>query len=163
VNKKEFRQDLYFRINVVNIKLPQLKELGNDIIIIAKHYINLFAYDFRKKVSSLSEQAQKKLLNYSWPGNVRELRNVIERAVIFVDDRIITEKDIILPDDKYTIDQPMVDVISIPDEGIKMTNIEKKLIQQALIKTNGNQTRAAKLLGLSLDTFRYRMKKFKLK
>ncbi|MBN1153552.1 sigma-54-dependent Fis family transcriptional regulator [candidate division KSB1 bacterium] len=163
VDNKEFRQDLYFRVNVVNVKLPRLKELGDDILLIAQHYVNLFALDFRKKVDTLTEGAKKKLMNYSWPGNVRELRNVIERAVIFADEHIINEKEIILPDDKHNIDHATADELTIPDEGLSIAHMEKKLLQQALMKSGGNQTRAAKLLGLSLDTFRYRMKKYKLR
>lgn len=162
VENKEFRQDLYFRINVVSLKLPTLTELGNDIVLIAQNFINLFSFDFRKKVTSLSNEARKKLLNYSWPGNVRELRNVIERAVIFADDHIINEKEIILPDQTSHHDQGQADVLEIPDAGMNIADVEKKLLKEALTKANGNQTRAAKLLGLSLDTFRYRMKKYKI-
>ena len=161
VENNEFRQDLFFRINVVNFNLPSLRELGNDIIIIADHFIRIFSYDFKKKLKGLTEGAKNKLLNYTWPGNVRELRNVIERAVIFAEDDKIRAEEIILTEEKQkeTINQNF----SIPETGISLFDVEKKLLLDALTKTKGNQSRAAKLLGLSLDTFRYRMKKYEIK
>jgi len=159
VDKNEFRSDLFFRINVVNLKLPPLRELGADILIIAEHFIHLYAIDFRKKVKGLTAQAKAKLLNYSWPGNVRELRNVIERAVIFTEDDEIDSSDLILEE---KTDSGISHIVHIPDEGISMFEVEKNLLLEALSRTKGNQSHAAKLLGLSLDTFRYRIKKYDL-
>lgn len=159
VEKNEFRSDLFFRINVVNMKLPPLRELGVDILIIAEHFIHLYAIDFGKKAKGLTEGAKAKLLNYSWPGNVRELRNVIERAVIFTEDDVIDSDDLIL-EEKKQLD--MTQFVHIPDEGISMFEVEKNLLLEALSKTKGNQSHAAKLLGLTLDTFRYRIKKYDL-
>lgn len=160
VENNEFRQDLFFRINVVNLNLPPLRELGEDTIIIADHFVRIFAYDFKKKVKGLTEGAKNKLLSYHWPGNVRELRNVIERAVIFAEGDKIDADEIILaegkPKDKVTQD------FSIPNDGISLFDVEKKLLLDALARTKGNQSRAAKLLGLTLDTFRYRMKKYEI-
>lgn len=160
VGNNEFRQDLFFRIDVVTLKLPPLRELENDVIIIANHFIHLFAYDFRKKVKGLTNNAKSKLLNYSWPGNVRELRNVIERAVIFAEGDKIDANDIILTEEKG-IDEPS-HRFTLPDNGLSLFEIEKNLLLDALAKANGNQSRAARLLGLTLDTFRYRIKKYHL-
>jgi transcriptional regulator with PAS, ATPase and Fis domain len=161
VENHEFRQDLFFRINVVNLNLPPLRELGNDIIIMADHFVRIFAYDFKKKVKGLTEGAKNKLLNYPWPGNVRELRNVIERAVIFAEGEKIGADKIVLTDEKQIT--KLTAEFSIPETGISLFDVEKKLIIDALAKTKGNQSRAAKLLRLSLDTFRYRMKKYEIK
>jgi transcriptional regulator with PAS, ATPase and Fis domain len=160
VEINEFRQDLFFRINVVNLNLPPLRELEEDTIIIADHFIRIFAYDFKKKVKGLTEGAKNKLLNYTWPGNVRELRNVIERAVIFAEGDKIDADEIILAEEKQK--EKVTQDFTIPETGISLFDVEKKLLLDALSKTKGNQSRAAKLLGLSLDTFRYRMKKYEI-
>lgn len=161
VENNEFRQDLFFRINVVNLNLPPLRELEEDTIIIADHFIRIFAYDFKKKVKGLTEAAKNKLLTYTWPGNVRELRNVIERAVIFAEADKIGADEIILTEEKQRA--KLTQEFYIPETGISLFDVEKKLLLDALSKTKGNQSRAAKLLGLSLDTFRYRMKKYEIK
>lgn len=160
VKNSEFRQDLFYRINVVSLNLPPLRELGNDIIIIADHFIRIFALDFKKKVKGLTDQAKVKLLNYNWPGNVRELRNVIERAVIFTEADKIDADEIMIAEEKQKA--MGVEKITIPEDGISLFDVEKKFLLDALSKTKGNQSRAAKLLGLTLDTFRYRMKKYKI-
>ena len=160
VTKNEFRQDLFYRINVVNLNLPPLRELEEDTIIIADHFIRIFAYDFKKKVRGLTGDAKNKLLSYTWPGNVRELRNVIERAVIFAGGEKIDADEIILAEEKQH--DKLTQEFNLPDNGISLFDIEKKLILDALSRTKGNQSRAAKLLGLTLDTFRYRMKKYNI-
>ncbi|MBN1478830.1 sigma 54-interacting transcriptional regulator [candidate division KSB1 bacterium] len=163
VEAKEFRQDLFYRLNVVSNELPPLRELGEDVIILANYYLNYFSFDFGKKIIGLSRDAEAKLLNYAWPGNVRELRNVIERAVIFAENNMITQDDLLLYN---AIDAKKVRVIndtfSLPTGGLSLYELEKKLLLQALERSDGNQTKAAKLLGLSLDTFRYRLKKYNL-
>ncbi len=157
IENKEFRQDLYYRINVVSLKLPALRELGDDIIAIANNFIVTFSFDFRKKVHGLTEAAKSKLLRYSWPGNVRELRNAIERAIIFAEGEMLDANEIILTGDEFR--HQAASPVNLPDTGISMAQIEKKLLIDALDKTGGNQSRAAKLLDLTLDTFRYRIKK----
>lgn len=158
VENHEFREDLFYRIHVVSLKLPPLRDLGNDIIIIAEHFISLFAYDFKKKVRGLTEAAQEKLLQYRWPGNVRELRNVIERAVIFAEGNNIAANDLILGEEQAT--KKIADNIQLPQAGLSLFDLEKKLLTEALSHSNGNQSKAARLLGVSLDTFRYRLKKY---
>jgi len=160
VANSEFRQDLFFRISVINLTLPPLRELGNDIITIADHFIHVFAYDFKKKVTGLTDAAKTRLLDYAWPGNVRELRNAIERAVIFAEKTKIDAHEIVLMEEKQKDKIPQE--LTIPENGISLFDVERKLFLEALSKTNGNQSRAARLLGLSLDTFRYRMKKYEI-
>ncbi|MBC8184431.1 sigma-54-dependent Fis family transcriptional regulator [candidate division KSB1 bacterium] len=157
VANHEFRQDLFYRLNVLNLTLPPLRDLGNDIVIIAENFIRVFAYDFRKKINGLTNQAKAKLINYSWQGNARELRNVIERAIIFAEGYKIDADDIIL-EEKISNDTD--NGLIIPEDGIMLADVEKKLLLDALSKTKGNQSQAAKLLGLTLDTFRYRIKKY---
>lgn len=158
VENNEFRQDLFYRIHVVTLNLPPLRELGRDIILIAEHFIAVFAYDFKKKTRGLTDQAKEKLMRHPWRGNVRELRNVIERAVIFAEGSHIDQEDIILGDEKVL--QPSFDRIHLPEYGLSLIDVEKKLIMEALSRTSGNQSQAARLVGLSFDTFRYRVKKY---
>ena len=159
VERGEFRQDLFFRLNVLCIKLPALRELIADIIPIADHFIHLYAFDFKKKVIRLSTAAQQKLLDYHWPGNVRELRNVIERAVIFADGEEIEPEHILLSEERRASDNLSFSMPQM-NKAPSLFEVERELILQALKQARGNQTRAAKALGLSLDTFRYRMKKY---
>ncbi len=160
VDKKEFREDLFYRLNVININLPPLRELGEDVIILANHFIHLFSNDFRKKVRGLSESAKTKLVKYRWPGNVRELRNVIERAVIFAGGEKLTENEILLMEEPSPASS--AGPIPMSETGLSLYEIESKLLKDALSEANGNQSKAARLLGLTLDTFRYRLKKYKI-
>jgi len=159
IEKKEFRQDLYYRLNVVNLQLPRLCEMGDDVLEVAHHFIRIYALDFHKPVDGLTEKAEKKLLSYVWPGNVRELRNVIERAVIFAEKKKIDAADLILTEEFPAESEPE---IALGTDGISLADVEKKLLSDALKKASGNQSKAARLLGLSLDTFRYRVKKYQI-
>ncbi|RMD62323.1 sigma-54-dependent Fis family transcriptional regulator [Candidatus Parcubacteria bacterium] len=163
IRQGEFRQDLFFRINVVSITLPPLRELGDDVLVLANHFISVLRFDLKKKITGLTPAAQSKLKAYSWPGNVRELRNVIERAMLFAAGERIDAGDIVLyeepemgagGEERFSLD--------IPDGGLSLEDVERDLLRRSLQKTHGNQSRAAQLLGLSLDTFRYRLKKFGL-
>jgi two-component system, NtrC family, response regulator AtoC len=167
VKNGEFREDLFYRLNVVSTLLPPLRELGDDIILLAEFYVSTFSFEFGKKIVGLDPSAEEKLRNYLWPGNVRELRNVIERAVIFAEKNRIAAHDLILlempsADSASVAEKVVSSIFSLPDEGFSLVDLEKKLLLEALMKAKGKQTQAAKLLGLSLDTFRYRMKKFNL-
>lgn len=163
VREGNFRDDLFYRLNVVSTTLPPLRNMQKDVLLLAHYFIHIYSADFGKAVTGLTEGAKKKLLQYEWHGNVRELRNVIERAVIFCDTNIITEDEILLLEiDKAHISAFTPEQIDIPDQGISLYDIEKRLLQRAIAKSGGNQTQAAKLLDLSLDTFRYRIKKYKL-
>ncbi len=162
VQNNEFRQDLFFRINVVSTRLPALRNLNDDISILADHFIGLLSFDMKKNIKGLSEDAIRKLKQYAWPGNVRELRNVIERAMIFADGPRINAGDLVLSNDFDQADNAGAALLHIPDEGLSLEEVEERLLIESLKKTSGNQSRSAALLGLSLDTFRYRIKKFNL-
>ena len=161
IEEKTFRNDLYYRLQVIPIFLPPLRERPDDILTLTKHFVEHFNREFGKNVKGVSKMAEKFLLEYSWPGNIRELKNVIERAVILESgDTLYLEH---LP-------QEMMDStggvsvgpinLQIPPEGIDIEDVECELIRQALEVTSGNQSKAAKKLNLGIDAFRYRMKKF---
>jgi len=166
VRDGKFREDLYYRLNVLRIEMPPLRDRGRDIILLAEHYVHLFSREFRRSVRRLSLAAETALLGYSWPGNVRELRNLIERAVL------LSENETLEPADFETLHTmkaaeagsnavPSADIL-LPAEGLKLDDVERRLVELALERTRGNQTRAAALLGLHRDQIRYRMEKYGL-
>jgi len=157
IEQKEFREDLYYRLNVIPIHFPPLRERREDILPLADHFIGRFAADLGKRVKGISPEGRGALEAYSWPGNVRELRNAIERAMILSGPEI-TGSDLALKE-------------SAPAAGdggdtalpsLNLEEAERTLIGRALRQTAGNQTRAADLLGVTRDTLRYRMKRFNL-
>lgn len=156
-----FRKDLYYRIQVIPIYLPPLRERIDDILPLAYHFVHHFNTEFGKSIKGFSRAAEKYLLDYEWPGNIRELRNVIERAIILESGD--TLKLELLP--REMLGQPACPSsgsFQLPPEGIDIEVVEKQLIQQALLLSNGNQSQAARKLHLGIDAFRYRMKKFDL-
>ncbi len=159
----DFRQDLYYRLKVFPIFLPPLRDRADDIPLLVGHFITSFNLEFKKNVRGISPEAQEMMIAYDWPGNVRELKNVIERAII------LESEDVILPEHlpmEVVRPEPTPNVhgasVQLPAEGVSLTAVEKDLIQQALATAKGNQVHAAKLLGMSRDTLRYRMKKYDL-
>ncbi len=158
VSEKKFREDLLFRLNVVHFELPPLRELDNDVLEIAEHLLHHFNIKFNKKVKGFSDKAKQAILAHHWPGNVRELSNIIERAMIFVSSDVIQEEDLLFQQHRKDENKKW----HIPQDGLNLENLEKELIEEALKKTNGNKTGAAKLLGLTRDTLRYRLEKHNL-
>jgi len=162
VHEKKFREDLYYRLNVANIYMPPLRERGEDIIKLSEFFLHEFNTAFHKNFKGLSEDTKKMFLNYNWPGNVRELRNVIERAVLMDEGEYIFSHQVELGH-LHTLSHeiPTMDVeLATSDQSLE--EVEKKALRQALEKTNYNQSQAAKLLKISRDTLRYRMKKHSL-
>jgi transcriptional regulator with PAS, ATPase and Fis domain len=158
--EKTFRNDLYYRIGVIPIVLPPLRERREDIIPLAEHFIALFNREFGKKVRGISRMAEKILTEYDWPGNIRELKNVIERSVILeCEDTLLVEN---LPAELIdrTVGRSGPLNFRLPAEGIDIEDVERELIRQALEMADGNQSQAARLLNLGIDALRYRMKKF---
>jgi DNA-binding NtrC family response regulator len=163
VKEGQFRADLYYRLKVFPIFIAPLRERKEDIIPLAMHHIEKFNKEFRKNVKGISDEAQILLLNYPWHGNAREVRNVVERICI------LENTDIVLPEHLpseiiYYSDETPKDngSFDLPNEGISLKNVERDLISQALQKAESNQTKAAKLLGISRDALRYKMQKFGL-
>ncbi|OEU64173.1 MAG: Fis family transcriptional regulator [Desulfuromonadales bacterium C00003094] len=158
---ESFRSDLYYRISIIPIQLPPLRERREDIPVLAEYFINQFNREFGKQVSGVSRMAEKILVEYPWPGNIRELKNVIERAVILeCEDQLLVEN---LP--REMVDKTVGGQVGplnfrLPPEGIDIEDVERELIRQALELAEGNQSKAAKLLNLGIDALRYRMKKF---
>jgi DNA-binding NtrC family response regulator len=167
-----FRLDLYYRLSVIQIDIPAIRERGDDVILLAEHYIAHFNERLRKRVRGLSPEVADIFRSYAWPGNVRELRNVIERVMILEDGDIITPAYLprgLNPEDKSASGLPSRGVqlaedkktpgFRLPSDGVILDEVEMSLVRQAMERSNGNQTRAAELLGISRDQLRYRLKK----
>ena len=169
-----FRSDLFYRLNVFTISLPELKQRDADAVLLAQYFAQNFAEEYERPFAGLTSGVATRLLKHDWPGNVRELKNVIERAVVLSDDRWLGVSPVRLgngsvEEEKATGTEPAFSVdhtgaihVSIPPWGISLNAIEKAVIQAALEATSNNITRTAKLLFLSRDTVRYRMKKYGL-
>ncbi|HEX9860885.1 MAG TPA: sigma-54 dependent transcriptional regulator [Nitrospirota bacterium] len=158
-----FRKDLYYRLQVVPIYLPPLRERKEDILPLTKHFIDIFNEDFHKNVKEISEKAREFLVRYEWPGNVRELKNVVERAMILESEDILLLEH--LPIELVSGNLPSFPSymgLTIPKDGLSLDKVEEDLVKQALAIADGNQSRAADLLGMQRDAFRRRLKKFGL-
>ncbi len=158
VAARRFRQDLFYRLQVVTVHMPALREMGRDVLQIAEHLLKMFAIEFKKPMRGFTPNAQRMLLSHNWPGNVRELRNCIERAMIFSESEYIGAADLTPLAGKSGNGLSL----ELPAAGVKLETVERQLIQAALQRAGGNKSRAAKLLGLTRDTLRYRLKKFGL-
>src|SRR5437762_1044073 len=160
-----FRLDLYYRLSVIQIDIPSLRERGDDVLLLADHYIESFSERLRKKITGISPEVAAAFRQYDWPGNVRELRNVIERAMILEDEQIITMKYIPralaggIQTDLATHDGHGSELFHLPPGGVSLDEVEMSLVRQAIERSGGNQTKAAELLGISRDQLRYRLKK----
>jgi DNA-binding NtrC family response regulator len=163
--KGEFRGDLFFRLSTFTVHLPPLRDRGDDILLLARHFLKFFAHKYLKKtIQGFSAEAEKMISTYPWPGNVRELRNVIEHCVVLENMEIVEPQHLALnmPRGEGFVERRKVARIMLPEDGLSMEEVEKDLISQALARVNNNQTKAAKLLGISYDTLRYQVKKFGL-
>ena len=163
VDNGTFRKDLYYRLQVVTITLPPLRDRREDIPLLARHVLGYFSREFKKPLPHLSSEAEGLLVQYEWPGNVRELRNVIERTMILEDTGDLLPGH--LPPEigglapSAALPAP---TFQLPETGVVLEEVEREFVRQALALTQGNQTRAARLLGLTRDELRYRVKKFAL-
>ena len=156
----EFRKDLYYRLRVFPVHLPSLRERPEDILPLARHFLAHFVRESRKTgLAGFATQAEQRMAEYAWPGNVRELRNAIERAVIMTRGPLIEMED--LPHE-IAVQRVLAVDRSAQTSQMTLEEVERRLIEEALETTQGNQVRAAKRLGITRDTLRYRMKKFGL-
>ena len=178
VQLNRFRSDLYFRLAVILLHLPPLRERGDDVILLAEHFLRRFSTKYGKQVRRIDGAARDRLLTYPWPGNVRELSHVIERAVLWSRDFTLTAEHLSLtaPDEPSRVTSasrrdegksadkaPKSETAPRADwEGAELTEVERSMIERAMHEAGGNQTRAAQRLGISRDTLRYRLKKFGL-
>ncbi|TFB13742.1 sigma-54-dependent Fis family transcriptional regulator [Candidatus Marinimicrobia bacterium MT.SAG.4] len=165
-SEDKFREDLYYRLNVAMIELPPLRERGEDITLLAEHFVSVYNAEFKRNVRGILPEVKQQLIDYRWPGNVRELKNVIERAVLFEEGEYISFDSIRITDSKqaaqtsdFRLEKESL-IENYAAEGISLDEVERSLIEKALKSANGNQTKAAKLLGISREKIKYRMKKF---
>jgi len=160
IKSGRFREDLFYRLNVVPIRLPPLRERQSDIPLLVNHFIDRYAKKFGKHIKGIDDEAMKRLVNYPWPGNVRELENVIERGVILADADTIKPENLPFLYEKASTHIPQPSVPS--DLSIKKAeeDIEKILIKKALGMTNGNKTKAAELLEISHRALLYKIKEY---
>lgn len=162
--KGNFREDLYYRLKVIPIIIPPLRERREDIPPLARFFIEEFNREFKKDVRGLAKATEEAFLLYSWPGNVRELKNIIERAMILESAEYILPEhlpaEITSGNGKAGLPKAYHPGIEIPPGGLDIEEVERELIRKALEQTKWNQTRAARLLNLTRDALRYRMQKF---
>jgi DNA-binding NtrC family response regulator len=156
VEKGEFREDLFYRLNVISLKLPALRERPDDIELLANHFMKQFASAYGRPIRSVSEEALEWLKGQEWRGNIRELKNAIERAVLITNRDVLQIQDL-SPSQSGTPEE----AISVPSESLCLREMERKLISKALEKTQGNRTHAAKVLGISIRTLRNKLNEYK--
>jgi len=173
VQTKAFREDLYYRLKVVPVFIPPLRERKEDIYLLLKHFLNHFNKQFNKSFQEIDEGAYEAILNYPWPGNIRELKNMVERIVLLEDDTTLRAEHIPLSIRQGT--SPAKELTGLrrfemalsrpfPEEGIAfesmLAGLEREIIDKAMREAAGNQSRAARLLQLNRDKIRYRLKEF---
>ena len=158
VAKGGFRSDLYYRLNVLPIHLPALREQAEDVPAFVDFFIDIFNTEFKKRIAGVSPAALTLLKGYGWPGNVREPRNVVERAMLFAEGKRLEVHDF----SALTTNPGSGDAFDLPAAGVDLEDLERNLVVQALRRAGGNQTKAAALLGLNRDQIRYRVEKFGL-
>jgi two-component system response regulator PilR (NtrC family) len=164
-----FRDDLFYRLNVVRVDLPPLRERGGDVELLAAHFARQFADEQGKAIRGISNGALAALVSYRWPGNVRELRNAMEGAVALEEGENLTVAALPRSIRKHAEESELSDRFekkTIPEEGLKLdfvlSGMERDFIEKALERTSGNKTQAARLLGMSFRSFRYRLSKYDL-
>ena len=159
VREGSFREDLYYRLQVIPINMPPLRERLEDIPQLVEYFLK--KYDYRHQIKGFSSEALKIMGNYDWPGNIRELENTVERAVILCGDEFVTPS--YLPREMTgEAVRAQGFAIDFPNEGISLEGLEKDLIEKALAKSGGNQTKAARLLGITRSALIYRMEKYSI-
>jgi DNA-binding NtrC family response regulator len=164
IHEGKFRLDLYYRLNVIQVSLPALRERKEDILPLAEHFVRIYNTKFKRDIQGISHPAGKLLLSHRWPGNVRELRNVVERAMVLEDADRIQSASLQISSNGSEIPEALHATVGATDAPFQtsLEEAEKNLLTRALEKSGGNQTRAAVLLGITRDTLRYKMKKFNL-
>ena len=157
VEAGKFREDLFYRLQVMPVMLPPLRDRDGDIRLLVNHYIERYNREFKKRVKGATPAAMAVLEQYRWPGNIRELRNAIERAMLLMD------RDWLQPEDLSALKWSAAHVqFRLPPNGVVLDDVERQLLVQALERTRGNQTHAGELLGINRDQVRYRVEKYGL-
>jgi DNA-binding NtrC family response regulator len=159
VQSGHFREDLYYRLNVVSIEMPPLRERKDDIVPLANAFIRRFSAELKKKIDGLESDAQKALMRYNWPGNIRELENTIERAMLLAEGRSIVTGDLRLGDAPSAGSaREQAAIVKIPPTGIPLEDIERHALLEALKMSNWVQKDAAELLAISPRVMNYKIK-----
>jgi transcriptional regulator with PAS, ATPase and Fis domain len=164
VSDGTFREDLYYRLNVIPIKLPPLRERRDDIPLLVQHFLQRLSADLERAPATMSQEGMRRLMAYHWPGNVRQLENVVERAMAFSQGRQQVEvQDLSTETYSGTAATSTTSGVALPDEGVDfdryISGIERSLIQQSLDRTQGNKRQAAKLLNLKRTTLIEKLKR----
>ena len=179
VREGHFRQDLYYRLAIIAIFIPPLRERKEDILPLVDFFIERYNRRFRKAVRGISADTKRLLLGHDWPGNVRELKNSIERAMILEDDQLLHaiylpfavaesggrtafERSSSAPGGQQLADGRTLPRLYIPEGGTSLEEVERAMVELAMKQANSNQTHAARLLDISRDALRYKLKKFGL-
>ena len=155
-----FRQDLYYRVNVIPLTIPPLRQRRDDILLLAEHFLACFSARYAKSMTRISASAASMLLSNPWPGNVRELENAMERAVLMGSGERLLPEHLVLDD---SVPQPPAEVqepVKL-SAGVTLRDMEKKLIFETLEKVNDNRTHAARMLGISIRTLRNKLKQYR--
>ncbi|HQE82930.1 MAG TPA: sigma-54 dependent transcriptional regulator [Candidatus Hydrogenedentes bacterium] len=164
IANRTFREDLYYRLSIIPLLLPPLRERREDIPALANHFLNMACEEHGRPLKTLTAQALERLTGLDWPGNIRQLRNVIERTALLCNEQEVDACDLQLgshPGPERPERRRYA--VQLPEEGCDIEDIEEQLLQQALERTRWNQTRAARLLHMSRDQIRYKMAKYRLK
>jgi two-component system, NtrC family, response regulator AtoC len=165
VSAGKFREDLYYRLRVAILHAPPLRERGDDLLFLAHRFLAELCERYRLPAKQLAPDAETAIRRYPWPGNIRELRNTLDRAVLFSEQLAITVSALGLPASgsgwmRWRVERSGTPEVELPDGGIQLEELERAVLLAALRKTGGRQIDAAKLLGMSRDTLRYRIEKF---
>jgi DNA-binding NtrC family response regulator len=159
IREGRFREDLYYRLNIIPVVIPPLRERPEDIPALVSYFVQIYNREFKKRVVQVATPAMDILTHYAWPGNVRELRNVVERAMLLVSGPEILPEDLMIQRAKSNGEKT---ALRLPPEGVNIEDVERSLVLQALERTGWNRAGAARLLGCSRDQIRYRIEKFGL-
>ena len=168
VRDGKFRADLFFRLRIITLRVPPLRERGDDVLRLARHFLEAHGKRYGKRGLAFSEDAEHVLMDYGWPGNVRELRNMLEQTVLLAQDGIITAGQLAICSglsaaaDRESGEELPNGSSAMPRQGMKLSDMERDLVAKTLDKTDWNVSKSAKLLGLSRDMLRYRIEKYGL-
>ncbi len=163
IPRGEFREDLFYRLNVVRILMPPLRERGEDILPLARHFLERFASDLKKPVKGFTRSALRAMRRHTWPGNVRELENTIERAVLMAEGDELDARELNLPDlEVVQAGGSNGGGLSLPPEGIRLEDLERQVVMQALKMHDWVQKDAARFLGISARVMNYKVQKYQI-
>jgi two-component system response regulator PilR (NtrC family) len=163
IKKGEFREDLYYRLNVIPVHIPPLRARNEDIPVLTKYFIEKYSREFGKGIKNISNYAMELLMDYQFPGNVRELENIIERSVALENSSIVLPENLLFSRKDSAAQNDSFKMGNIPDQGLNLNDelarFERALIEKTLEKSKGSKTKAAELLMISFDSLRYRLEK----